>query len=367
MAKLELVHIFEEWDVVVHPFDIYSVCHDWCDDTGKTDFIINVFDSYIDKLTFKSFKKIYTYLEITVQENLEGLEENREGILNNARFAKFALMFAKRLLKIERYSEIIEIFAFVKQMIPGTSIEYNLMTEAFLKQICILYPEEKLEEGKELIEYFTQNYLEDHIMSALFSKNFIDVHFNEEVEREDQIMVDPMYCFKKERVYIGLDILWKVVMDEINTIKDKLTRSYSEEVYYCYYFMLSSFRNPSHGLRSLDSISYNLELLTKLLFKLDAAIDEQSSLWAINIYYIFKSFIKGLALIGVARIQQDHKIIMSELKGSKSEDHYEMLKNIEVIKNGLKEDKVRNKDLLESIQNLETFTNATKATKKSEK
>jgi hypothetical protein len=38
-----------------------------------------------------------------------------------------------------------------------------------------------------------------------------------------------------------------------------------------------------------------------------------------------------------------------------------------VIKNGLKEDKVRNKDLLDSIQRLEIFTNATKATKKSEK
>jgi hypothetical protein len=122
-------------------------------------------------------------------------------------------MFARRLLKIQRYSEIIEIFAFVKQMIPGTTIEYDLMTEAFLKQICILYPEQKLEEGKEIIEYFTQNYLEDHILSSLFSKNFIDVHFNEEVEREDQIMVDPNYCFKKERVYIGLDVLWKVVID----------------------------------------------------------------------------------------------------------------------------------------------------------
>lgn len=72
MAKLELVHIFEEWNVVVHPFDIYSVCHDWYEDGGKLEFIVNVFDSYIDKLTFKSFRNIYTYLEIAVQENLEG-------------------------------------------------------------------------------------------------------------------------------------------------------------------------------------------------------------------------------------------------------------------------------------------------------
>lgn len=28
--------------------------------------------------------------------------------------------------------------------IPGTSIDYELMTEAFLKEICILYPSEKL-------------------------------------------------------------------------------------------------------------------------------------------------------------------------------------------------------------------------------
>ena len=41
--------------------------------------------------------------------------------------------------------------------------------------------------------------------------------------------------------------------------------------------------------------------------------------------------------------------------------------NIQVIKNGLKEDKIRNKDLLDSIQRLEAFTNATKHTKKTEK
>jgi hypothetical protein len=72
LAKLELVHIFEEWDVVVHPFDIYSVCHDWSEDTGKLDFITNIFDSYIDKLTFKNFRDIYTYLEITAP--VEGSE-----------------------------------------------------------------------------------------------------------------------------------------------------------------------------------------------------------------------------------------------------------------------------------------------------
>lgn len=36
-------------------------------------------------------------------------------------------MFAQRLLKQDRFSEIIEIFAFVKQM-NGPVIEYELMT-----------------------------------------------------------------------------------------------------------------------------------------------------------------------------------------------------------------------------------------------
>jgi hypothetical protein len=36
-------------------------------------------------------------------------------------------MFAQRLLKLNRYEEIIQIFAFVKQM-NGTLIEYELLT-----------------------------------------------------------------------------------------------------------------------------------------------------------------------------------------------------------------------------------------------
>jgi len=68
--------------------------------------------------------------------------------------------------------------------------------------------------------------------------------------------------------------------------------------------MLCIFRNPVNGLRKLDKISYNLELLTNLLFRLEATIDNNSSLWAINSFYIFKSFIKGLVLIGVGRVKQ---------------------------------------------------------------
>ena len=45
------------------------------------------------------------------------------------------MMFAQRLLDIKRYDEIIEIFSFVKTM-NGTVIEYDLLTEAFLKSVC---------------------------------------------------------------------------------------------------------------------------------------------------------------------------------------------------------------------------------------
>lgn len=55
------------------------------------------------------------------------------------------------------------------------------MTEVFLKEMVRLYPEEQLEQGKEVIEYFTQNYIDDNVMAELFMKNFEDVHFNEDI------------------------------------------------------------------------------------------------------------------------------------------------------------------------------------------
>ncbi len=48
-------------------------------------------------------------------------------------------------------------------------------------------------------------------------------------------------------------------------------------------------------------------------------------------------------------------------------DFKQQEENIEVIKNVLKEDKAKNKDLLDNIQRLEIYINATKATKKNEK
>ena len=135
-------------------------------------------------------------------------------------------------------------------------------------------------------------------------------------------------------------------------------RSFSEEVYYSYYFLLSAFKNPKNGLGKLDRISYNLEIITNLLFRLEAAIDENSSLWAVNTYSMLKYYIKGLIFIGIMRVKQGEKITDEPLK---------IDSNIEAIKNILKEDKVHNKDLLDSLQRIETSLNATKATKKNEK
>ena len=65
-----------------------------------------------------------------------------------------------------------------------------------------------------------------------------------------------------------------------------------------------------------------------------------------------------MLLIGVARAKLDEKIITI-----KNQDD----NNLEGIKNILKEDKVKNKDLLDNIQRLEQFINVNKGTKKNEK
>jgi hypothetical protein len=154
--------------------------------------------------------------------------------------------------------------------------------------------------------------------------------------------------------------LWKVASDVANErkVSFKSTADYHEELYYAYYFLLSAFRNTKQGLQKLDRISYNLEILTELLFKLDGAIDDIPSLWVVNTNYFFKGFFKGLLLIGVARVvtsTQDENTIS---RHSKSIEH-----NLEVIKNRLKDDKTKNKPLLDSIARLEPIIKA--ATKKS--
>lgn len=124
LAKLKLVGIFEGWEVIVHPFDIYSVVEEWNVNNGKEEFITNLFDVYLDKIKMETLAQIYTYLELTA-DNLP--EDAIEVNLNNSIYTKFLLMFAQRLLKLNRYEEIIQIFAFVKQM-NGTLIEYELLT-----------------------------------------------------------------------------------------------------------------------------------------------------------------------------------------------------------------------------------------------
>ena len=56
--------------------------------------------------------------------------------------------------------------------------------------------------------------MDDNVMCDLFSKNFEDVHFSEENEREDQILIDESYCFKKNKGEISLELLWKVATEE---------------------------------------------------------------------------------------------------------------------------------------------------------
>lgn len=124
-SKLKLVEIFEKWEVTVHPYDIYSVCQEWNYNNGREEFITNLFDVYLEKLNFESLQHIYTYLELTAESKPE--EGPKEVNLNNSEYVQFILMFAQRLLKQQRYSEIIEIFAFVKKM-NKTNIEYELLT-----------------------------------------------------------------------------------------------------------------------------------------------------------------------------------------------------------------------------------------------
>jgi hypothetical protein len=81
-SKLKLVEIFEKWDVVVHPFDIYSVCEEWNYNNGREEFITNLFDVYLEKLNSEALQQIYTYLELTADGKPE--EAQREVNLNNS-------------------------------------------------------------------------------------------------------------------------------------------------------------------------------------------------------------------------------------------------------------------------------------------
>lgn len=74
-------------------------------------------------------------------------------------------------------------------------------------------------------------------------------------------------------------------------------------LYYGYYFLIMAFKNPDFGFTKNHKISYNLEILTESIFRLEGKIDENSDLWGVNIYAIVKRFLKGLYLEGLSRIR----------------------------------------------------------------
>ena len=114
------------------------------------------------------------------------------------------------------------------------------------------------------------------------------------------VPVKDAFCFsKKYPVSIEIDALWDIAFA---VYEDKGKNV--EALYYAYYFLIMLFRNPDYGFTKNHKISYNFEILTELIFKLEAKIDENSDLWGINIYAIFKRFLRGLYLEGLSRIKE---------------------------------------------------------------
>jgi hypothetical protein len=62
------------------------------------------------------------------------------------------------------------------------------------------------------------------VLHNIFEKGLMEVHFNEEMEREKELMVDSSFCFRKdkvpEKVFVSLDLLWKIVTDEVEARRD---------------------------------------------------------------------------------------------------------------------------------------------------
>eukprot|EP00919_Chromeraceae_sp_WS-2016_P043236 GHVR01103268.1.p1 GENE.GHVR01103268.1~~GHVR01103268.1.p1 ORF type:complete len:135 (+),score=3.34 GHVR01103268.1:1446-1850(+) len=130
------------------------------------------------------------------------------------------------------------------------------------------------------------------------------------------------FCFNNSSVSMPIDILWKIANEEVTE---------TESIYYCYYFLLMIFRNPIECLTNIYRISYNLEAITNLLFRLEGAIDEDQALWPINTMAIFKKFRRGLYLLSLSRIKQ-----LGQLELQYDETQLQTIKNI------LKEDKEQN-------------------------
>lgn len=52
------------------PTNIQTVCSNWETTMGKEEFITDIFNGYIDQLTFDNFKAIYAYLEVATNLQL---------------------------------------------------------------------------------------------------------------------------------------------------------------------------------------------------------------------------------------------------------------------------------------------------------
>lgn len=94
-------------------------------------------------------------------------------------------------------------------------------------------------------------------------------------------------------------MLWNLTFEVYKT----RGKSSVEILYSGYYFLLMIFRNPDKGYK-IHGISYSLEFLTDLMLKLQEKIDEATDLWCINIYTLFKRFMKSLYLEGLTRIKE---------------------------------------------------------------
>jgi hypothetical protein len=68
-----------------------------------------------------------------------------------------------------------------------------------------------------------------------------------------------------------LDLLWDISV----AIFEEKERN-PKILYYSYYFLIMIFRNSESGFSRNHKISYNLEALTDILFKLEVKIDENN-------------------------------------------------------------------------------------------
>ena len=106
------------------------------------------------------------------------------------------------------------------------------------------------------------------------------------------MQVKDAFCFsKKHPVNIEIDVLWDIA----SAVYEEKGKNI-ETLYYAYYFLIMLFRNPDYGFTKNHKISYSFDILYDLIFKLETKIDENSDLWGINIYAIYKRFLRGLYL-----------------------------------------------------------------------